>query len=264
MKNLKLIILFLLIIQFIKAQNADQLIRVNNVADNNAMNSIPSPTEGSLVYVNSSDEIYFFGNGSWNLIQSFSASGDNNDDAWGVTGEDIISDISRTGKVKIGSTGNTSTKLDVNGRMFIRHLPISYFSGTQLLHTSDGEISLDQYTTSNSGSLMLLGWEDLCSAVNGATVTGFYSSQTYCSIGHFQFRYRKNVSPPFIMMYHVANQYPASFTYNSSTGIYTAAVQMPCGTEKVEFRVSNNMLQKRFVETSPQNYITFSIRLEGY
>ena len=62
MKKKSLLILFSFLISiYAMAQNANQLIRLNNVADNNAMNAISSPSEGSLVYVNSTNKIYYYG-----------------------------------------------------------------------------------------------------------------------------------------------------------------------------------------------------------
>lgn len=48
--------------------NADQLIRVNNVANINSMNAINSPNEGNLVYVESDDNLYIRKGNNWSTI----------------------------------------------------------------------------------------------------------------------------------------------------------------------------------------------------
>lgn len=251
------------------AQNASQLIRLNNVADNNAMNAISSPNEGSLVYVTSTNNIYYYGNGTWNLIGGSGSITDTNDDAWGVTGEDIASDIIRTGKVTIGQTGNTTVKLDVNGRAIVRELPdLENFDFKSLLHSTNGELRSDKYTVPHSYILLLTSdWQDLCFAKNGATVTGFYTSNSYCSEGHFQFKYQNGQSVPFFMVYHLEGPFPSPFTYDSSTGIYTSTSS--CGPDyaapaTTQFRVVNDILQVRnAVPSSPMLHL-FDIRVEGY
>lgn len=270
MKKISLLILFSFLISiYAMAQNASQLIRLNNVADNNVMNAISSPNEGSLVYFISTNNIYYYGNGTWNLIGGSGAITDTNDDAWGVTGEDIASDISRTGKVTIGQAGSTTVKLDVNGRTIVRNLPIDEgINAKSLLHSTNGELRSDKYTVPHSYILLLTSdWQDLCFAKNGATVTGFYTSNSYCSEGHFQFKYQNGQSVPFFMVYHLEGPFPSPFTYDSSTGIYTSTSS--CGPDyaapaTTQFRVVNDILQVRnAVPSSPMLHL-FYIRVEGY
>lgn len=48
--------------------NADQLIRINNVASASEMNNISSPHEGSLLYLESQDNLYIRNGNRWNTI----------------------------------------------------------------------------------------------------------------------------------------------------------------------------------------------------
>jgi len=218
-KITNLLIIFLLLFSYtIKSQTANQLIRINNVADNNAMNAIASPNEGSLVYVSSSDNIYYFGNGAWNLIGGSGSTTDTNDDAWGVSGEDIVSDISRTGKVTIGPSGNSSVKLDINGQAIIRNLADDNYK-RGVLHAPNGELHSDRYTYQfhTAGFLPIGGWINMNYVENGVVLTGYYSFYYGCSSGHFEFRYQAGQSPLYVLEY---NNGGASFSYNGSTGNY--------------------------------------------
>ncbi len=252
----------------IKSQTANQLIRINNVADNNAMNAIASPNEGSLVYVSSSDNIYYFGNGEWNLIGGSGSTTDTNDDAWGVSGEDIVSDISRTGKVTIGQTGNTTVKLDVNGQAIVRNLPNDFSNGKGVIKTEDGELRSDRYSSHVHGGLVSsYSWENLCHTKKGVVVTGFYRSDNNCSNGHFQFRFHIWVTPPLVSFLYppyvlVYNDGNASFTYDLNSTILTVTAPTYCGNYSTEFRLFNNNLQMK--QGSSQSPLEMDIRVEGY
>jgi len=243
-----------------KAQTANQLIRLNNVADVNAMNAIATPNEGNLVYVSSTDEVYYYGNGSWKLIsEPAPPTVDNNDDAWGVTGEDIVSDISRTGKVTIGQEYDTSTKLEVNGGVFVRSLPDDYSHGRPILSYFNGLLQTDRKTT-HTHSISSWSFNDVCFAYNGVTVTGFYKTDNNCSLGHFKFRYQKNVSPLYQMIYNTGN---GIFSYDATTGIYRLTAPSYCGAYFFEFRVLNNNIQTRAGDFNTGPYF-IDMRLEGY
>lgn len=259
MKKLCILIpLSLLISLFSQAQSSSQLVRLNNVADNNAMNAISSPLQGNLVYVNSVNDIYYFDGLSWNLLAGGSGSAtDTNDDAWGVTGEDIASDISRTGKVTIGPSGNTSVKLDINGQAIIRNLPDDNY-GRGVLHAPNGELHSDRYTSQfhTAGFLPTGGWINMNYVENGVVVTGYYSFYYGCSSGHFEFRYQAGQSPLYVLEY---NNGGASFSYNGSTGNY----QVNGGTcpYMFYFRISNNMLQ---VSQPTFGGVTLDLRIKAY
>ena len=268
-KITKLFTVFLFLYSYtIKSQTANQLIRINNVADNNAMNAIASPNEGSLVYVSSSDNVYYFGNGTWNLIGGSGSTTDTNDDAWGVTGEDLVSDINRTGKVTIGQSGNTTVKLDVNGQAIVRNLPNDLSGGKGVIKSDNGELHSDTYTSHVHGGIVSYSWKTLCYAKKGVVVTGHYRSDNNYSNGHFQFRFHIWVTPPsvslavyqpYILVYNHGN---ASFTYDLNSTILTVTAPTYCGSYSTQFRLFNNNLQMK--QGSSASPLEMDIRVEGY
>lgn len=260
MKKIYLLILILSISLSVNAQTADQLIRLHNVIDYSAMNAISNPNEGALIYVSSSDEIYFHNGTSWNIIGAGgSPIVDTNDDAWGVTGQDIDSDISRKGKVTIGESGNTSIKLDINGQAVIRRLPSTDGNFRNAAHNENGVILSDKYTSIFRSDALYYSWLNVNYVNVGVTITGYYESNDGCTSGHFQFRYQFGQSPLYNLNYHSGN---GVFNYNSTTGVYT--IQGPsytCGYNAASFRVDNNMLQIRRGSSSG---LKVDLRVEAY
>jgi len=257
--NLILLILFISLLG--NAQSNNQLIRLHNMVDNTAMNAIPSPFQGNLVYVNSSNDLYYFDGLSWKLLGGQgSSSGDLNDDAWGVTGEDLISDISRTGKVTIGATGSTDTKLDVNGQVIFNGLPNRLGILRPVLHAFNGQLRSDKYTSylHDIGFIPPGGWINLNHVKNGVTVTGYYLFSNTCAKGHFEFRYQSGQPTLYVLEYNDGN---GIFSYNSSTTNYE--IKAGFCSAIAYFRVFNNMLQVQGPIISA-GFVDLDIRVEAY
>ena len=108
--TLKIICILLPVL--LSAQVADQLININSVSDVTSMNSISTPNEGSLIYVQSNDQIYYYDGSAWQAISSSGSSAD-----WSLSGNSIMaSDF-------LGTTNNQDLKIRTNNiqRMVVKN-----------------------------------------------------------------------------------------------------------------------------------------------
>jgi len=131
---------------FAQISDSESLINVHNVSDVSALNNIANPEQGNLVFVESTNTLYFYDSNDW---VSISTSGSGDGDAWGINGEDISSEITRTGKVIIGPSATDET-LDVLGSARFQTLNTGD-NNRGLVHSSDGTIRSDQFTRYYNG-----------------------------------------------------------------------------------------------------------------
>lgn len=109
------------------AQENDQLIKITNVLNITTMNSISSPYEGSIVYVQSEDAIYYYNGSSWISMTSTT-----NSTGWSTSGNSANSSQflgTTTNHDMIFKTNNTQGMvIKNNGRVGINQSnPIGTF-----------------------------------------------------------------------------------------------------------------------------------------
>lgn len=107
MKKRHLIIpLFYFIFSFeVQSQVSSQLIRLHTVATETDMNNTSNPLEGNLIYVQSTDAIYFYDGNSWVLLSSNTTP---TSSGWELVGNTVgNSDF-------IGTTNNSDFRLNTN------------------------------------------------------------------------------------------------------------------------------------------------------
>lgn len=247
------------------AQNpiTQELIKVHSLPNTSDMNNIANPMQGNLIFVESTNFLYFFDGSTW--VSTTSTGGTADGDAWGVNGEDINSEISRTGKVTIGTASNTNEMLDVRGSA--RILTLTPTSNLRpLVHNPNGQLRSDRYSFHYASFIDTSTWTNINFVKRGVTVSGYYRRNiANCSStqGHFQFLYEANTNT-FTEFYHNGNGItgPANFgTEWSITG--NPANGTTCNSMEVRFRINNNQLQVRVPPTATEGYL-LNLRIDAY
>lgn len=250
------ILLFLMISICCWAQtpSSQSLINVHSVTDENAMNNITNPIEGNLIFVQSTSSLYYFNGSTW-ISANPAAFGDG--DAWNVNGEDISSEISRTGKVTIGAPSNTSEILEVRGATRIQTLGNEENLRGMTHDLTNNQINSDRHSSFYSQETTT-SWQNLNPVGRGLTITGFYNKNiASCGTigGHFLLRYYTNTNT-------------FGLAYNTGNAMFIAAagqaqlVGNGCfSVAGVQFRSFGGQIQVSTINTTG---LELDLRIEGY
>ena len=109
-----LILLFFIIAVHVMGQSGNQLIRIHTVSNVSSLGSITNALEGNLIYVESTDTIYYYDGSNWVNLSSTSSSSSTN---WELVGNvATLSDF-------LGTTNNTDLDIRTNNsqRMTIKN-----------------------------------------------------------------------------------------------------------------------------------------------
>jgi hypothetical protein len=239
---------------FAQISDSESLINVHNVSDLSAMNNIANPEQGNLVFVESTNTLYFYDSNNW---VSISTSGSGDGDAWGVNGEDISSEITRTGKVTIGAPSNTSEILEVRGATRIQTLGNEENLRGMTHDLTNNQINSDRHSSFYSQETTT-NWQNLNPVGRGLTITGFYNKNiASCGTngGHFLLRYYTNTNT-------------FGLAYNTGNAMFIAAagqaqlVGNGCfSVAGVQFRSFGGQIQVSTINTTG---LELDLRIEGY
>lgn len=100
-----LILLFFIIAVHVMGQSGNQLIRIHTVSNVSSLGSITNALEGNLIYVESTDTIYYYDGSNWVNLSSTSSSSSTN---WEVVGN------TATSSDFLGTTNNTDLDIRTN------------------------------------------------------------------------------------------------------------------------------------------------------
>ena len=261
-----ILLLFVSFYCFAQTPNPQTLINVHTVDNVATMNNIANPEEGSLIFVESTSDLYFFDGTIWKSTLTSSSGGGGDGDAWNVEGEDVNSVIYRNGQVYIGPLYNgpyynTNESLTVQGNAKITHLPTGP-NLRQAVHYDDGNLGSDQFSRyyNNNPNNNPAGFATINVLRAGATVTGSYnytSNNVGCELvtGNFQFRYFRDPGT-YDIVYNTGNATMAEVGNILSIN----SIAPPC-TRGVEFRRSGENFQIRSLSDGG---LDMNMRIDGY
>lgn len=142
-----LVFILLLFCDFLSiAQSAQQLVKIHNVANISAMNSISSPSEGSLVYVNTENCLYQYNGTGWTKFWKSNGNQASQNDFIGTTNnQDLRISTNNSQRMVIKSDGKIGINMEDPDFLFQVN--------SELAGGESSDVSITNTTAStNSGS----------------------------------------------------------------------------------------------------------------
>ncbi|MDB3926885.1 hypothetical protein N9358_02090 [Flavobacteriales bacterium] len=143
-----LILLFFTIAVHVMGQSGNQLIRIHTVSNVSSLGSITNALEGNLIYVESTDAIYYYDGSNWVNLSSTSSSSSTN---W-----ELVGNVA-TSSDFLGTTNNTDLDIRTNNiqRMTVKNngrvgIGTDNPSGIFEIGSGTNEISSSDFTLSGS------------------------------------------------------------------------------------------------------------------
>ncbi|MBL6873133.1 MAG: hypothetical protein ISR00_04175 [Flavobacteriales bacterium] len=124
-------------------QNFNQLICVNIVSNETTMNAISSPQEGNLIYVQSTDAIYYYDGTNWMLFSNGNSSSSND---WNLAGNSIASSNF------LGTSNNTDLDIRTNNTQRMTVKNDGKVGVNTLSPTGAFQVGNNQFIIANNGN----------------------------------------------------------------------------------------------------------------